>query len=105
VQAESPVVARQDSDGLLEVVEGGAGQLGPGSQKFSKSTVDSVSASPAPLTRSHSSPSPIRIVPAHCQIPLLVASRLRQQVVGDPHAEVAAAGELHDGGVVAGEVL
>src|SRR5690349_10579041 len=30
VQAESPVVARQGSDGLLEVVEGGAGQLGPG---------------------------------------------------------------------------
>jgi hypothetical protein len=36
------------------------------------------------------------------QIPQLVAGRLRQQVVGDPHAEVAAAGELHDGGVVAG---
>jgi hypothetical protein len=64
VQAESPVVDGQDPDGLLDVVEGGAGQLGLGSQKFSKSTDDRVSASPAPLIRSHSSPSPTRIVVA-----------------------------------------
>ena len=33
------------------------------------------------------------------QIPQLPAGCLWQQVVGDPHAEVAAAGEMHDGGV------
>jgi len=107
VQAESPVVARQDSDGLLEVVEGGAGQLGPGyaevlevHRRQRQRLSCAVDAQPliAAVADPHR-PGPLR------QIPLLVASRPRQQVVGDPHAEVAAADELHDGGVVAGELL
>ncbi len=34
MQAESPVVDGKDPDGLRDVVEGGAGQLGPGFAEF-----------------------------------------------------------------------
>ena len=106
MQAESPVVDGQDPDGLLNVVEGGAGQRGPGfaevlevHRRQRQRLTGAVEAQPLVAVTDTHRRSPLREV---LQLP---AGRLRQQVVGDPHAEVAAAGKLHDGGVVVGELL
>ncbi len=65
VQAKSPVVTRQDSDGLLGLVEGGGRQLGPGlaevlevHRRQRQHLAGAVEAQPL-------IPSPIRIVAAH----------------------------------------
>jgi hypothetical protein len=106
MQSESPVVDGQDPDGLLDVVEGGAGQLGPGlaevlevHRRQCQRLTSTVEAQPLVAVADTHGRGPLR------QVLQLPASGLRQQVVGDPHAEVAAAGKPHNGGVVVRELL